>query len=144
MFKVICGSDMDMILNHFFVFWEPKTSNFTRHKFLDLFFSFCFLMTTKLMSIFQTFVPQYITVRQVPYTGLKSHFSCFISSKWQERWSSFRDNKLFKIKPSLSKPAFRKSSKEEVVLSRLRIGHTYFSHSYILRLLCQTHLDRLY
>ena len=28
---------------------------------------------------------------------------------------------------------FRNSRKEEVVLSRLRIGHTYFSHSYILR-----------
>ena len=26
-----------------------------------------------------------------------------------------------------------RSRKEEVVLSRLRIGHTYFSHSYILR-----------
>ena len=30
-------------------------------------------------------------------------------------------------------PGFRRSRKEEVVLSRLRIGHTYFSHSYILR-----------
>ena len=28
---------------------------------------------------------------------------------------------------------FRNSRKEEVVLSRLRIGHTYFTHSYILR-----------
>ena len=40
------------------MFWEPNTSNFTRHTFLDLFF-YLFLMTTKLMSIFQTFVPQY-------------------------------------------------------------------------------------
>ena len=53
-------------------------------------------------------------------------------------------------------PGFRNSRKEEVVLSRLRIGHTYFSHSYILRqedppecksmsgdLLCQTHFNRL-
>ena len=30
-------------------------------------------------------------------------------------------------------PGCRRSRKEEVVLSRLRIGHTYFSHSYILR-----------
>ena len=30
-------------------------------------------------------------------------------------------------------PAFRKSRKEEIVLSRLGIGHTYFPHSYILR-----------
>ena len=78
---------------------------------------------------------QDITASQVPYTDLKSHINHFISSKWQERWSSCRDNKLFQIKPTLGEwpPGFRRSRKEEVVLSRLRIGHTYFSHSYILR-----------
>ena len=78
---------------------------------------------------------QDITASQVPYTDLKSHIKHFISSKWQERWSSCRDNKLFQIKPTLGEwpPGFRRSRQEEVVLSRLRIGHTYFSHSYILR-----------
>ena len=38
LFKLICESDIDMILNHFCVFWKPNTSNFTRHKFLDLVF----------------------------------------------------------------------------------------------------------
>ena len=46
------------------------------------------------------------------------------------RASSCRDNKLFKIKPTVTlgewPPGFRKSRKEEVVLSWLRIGHTYF------------------
>ena len=44
-------------------------------------------------------------------------------------------NTLFKIKPTLGEwpPCFRNSRKEEVVLSRLRISHTYFSHSYIIR-----------
>ena len=39
----------------------------------------------------------------------------------------------FQIKPTLGgwPPGVRKSRKEEVVLSRLRIRHTYFSHSYI-------------
>ena len=78
---------------------------------------------------------QDITASQVPYTDLKYHINRFISSKWQERWSSCRDNKLFQIKPTLGEwpPGFRRSRKEEVVLSRLRIGHTYFSQSYILR-----------
>ena len=78
---------------------------------------------------------QDITASQVPYTDLKSHINHFISSKWQERWSSCRDNKLFQVKPTLGEwpPGFRRSRKEEVVLSRLRIGRTYFSHSYILR-----------
>ena len=76
-----------------------------------------------------------ITASQVPYTDLKCHINHFISNKWQEHWSSCPDNKLFKIKPTLgeSPPGFRNSRKEEVVLSRLRIGHAYFSHSYILR-----------
>ena len=69
------------------------------------------------------------------YTDLKPHSNSFIANKWQERWSSCPDNKLFKIKPTLGVwfSGFRNYRKEEVVLSRLRIGHTYFSHSYILR-----------
>ena len=76
-----------------------------------------------------------ITASQVPYTDLKPHMHPFIANKWQERWSSCPDNKLFKIKPTLGvwSSGFINSRKGEVVLSRLRIGHTYFSHSYILR-----------
>ena len=76
-----------------------------------------------------------ITASQVPNTDLKPHINSFIGNKWQERWSSCLDNKLLKIKPTLGvwPSGFRNSRKEEVVLSRLRIGHTYFSHSYILR-----------
>ena len=78
---------------------------------------------------------QDITASQVPYTDLKSHINFFISSKWQERWSSCHANKLLQIKPTLGEwpPGCRRSRKEEVVVSRLRISHTYFSHSYILR-----------
>ena len=76
-----------------------------------------------------------ITASQVPYTDLKCYINHFISNKWQERWSSCANNKLFKIKSTLGvwPPGFRNSRKEEVVLSRLRIGHAYISHSYILR-----------
>ena len=34
--ELICGSDMNMMLNHFCVFLYPDTPNFTRPKFLDL------------------------------------------------------------------------------------------------------------
>ena len=63
---------------------------------------------------------------QVPYTDLKCQINHFISNKWQERWSSCPENKLFKIKPTLGEwpPSFRNYRMEEVVaLSRLRIGH---------------------
>ena len=42
-----------------------------------------------------------ITSSQVPYTDLKPHINYFVSNKWQERCSSYPDNKLFKIKPTL-------------------------------------------
>ena len=60
-----------------------------------------------------------ITASQVPYTDLKPHINSFIANKWQERWSSCPDNKLFKSKPTLGvRPSgFRHSRKEEVVLS---------------------------
>ena len=61
LFKLICGSDIDMIRNNFCVFLLPKTSNFTRNMFLGT-FKICFLKITKFSSIFQTFVPQYIIV----------------------------------------------------------------------------------
>ena len=76
-----------------------------------------------------------ITYSLVPYTDLKPSINSFILGKWQERWSSCHENKLLKIKPTLVEwtPAFRNSRREEVILSRLRIGRTYFSHWFILR-----------
>ena len=67
-----------------------------------------------------------ITNSLVPYTDLKPSINSFILGKWQERWSSCHENKLLKIKPTLGEwtPAFRNSRREEVILSRLRIGHS--------------------
>ena len=44
-------------------------------------------------------------------------------------------NKLFKIKPVIgqSQPVVRNVGLEEVVLARLRIGHTRITHSYLLK-----------
>ena len=52
----------------------------------------------------------------------------------QYRWSNNTYNKLLEIKPILGewKQSFRKSQKEEVVLSRLRIGHVRITHSCLL------------
>ena len=76
-----------------------------------------------------------ITASQVTYTDLKPHINSFIANKWQERWSSCPDNKLFKIKPTLSvwPSGFRNSHKEEVVLSWLTIGPTYFTHTFYVK-----------
>ena len=50
-------------------------------------------------------------------------------------WDTAVNNKLHSIKPVLSewRPAYRMDRKEEVVLTRLRIGHSYATHSYLLK-----------
>ena len=61
--------------------------------------------------------------------------SSFILSQWQQAWEAQAHNKLRELKPTL-KPwpsSSRKNRHEEVVLCRLRIGHTYATHGYLLR-----------
>ena len=73
---------------------------------------------------------------KIPFTDFKHVINKYIWNKWQERWDSFhQSNKLYIIKPTLGvwRPGFRQNRKEEVVLSRIRIGHAYFSHSFLLR-----------
>ncbi|PJE78782.1 Ribonuclease H [invertebrate metagenome] len=71
---------------------------------------------------------------KIPYTDFKPIISSAIQSKWQQRWSLETSNKLFKVQPKLktSKPS-RKDRREEIVLSRLRTGHTYPTHSFLLK-----------
>ena len=56
-------------------------------------------------------------------------------NKWQLVWNTAVDNKLHSIKSILGewRPAFRTDRKEEVVLARLRIGHSFITHSYLLK-----------
>ena len=71
---------------------------------------------------------------RVPYTDLKPTSNKFFYTKWQQQWSNNIHNKLFQIQPTLGewRPASRKSRREQVVISRLRIGHTRLTHSFIL------------
>ena len=50
-------------------------------------------------------------------------------------WNAAVLNKLHSIKPSLGEwqPNYRIDSKEEVTLARLRIGHTFITHSFLLK-----------
>ena len=83
----------------------------------------------------------------IPYTDLKLKINNFLHKKWQQRWNRNTSNKLFQVKPFLGEwhPAFRKSRKEQVTITRLRIGHSRLTHSFILKqeqqpqcLTCQT------
>ena len=54
-----------------------------------------------------------------PYTDLKPQINKFFLTKWQQCWNNNINNKFFQIKPTLGewRPAFRKSRKEQVIIS---------------------------
>ena len=71
----------------------------------------------------------------ISYTDLNPQINKFFLTKWQQCWNNIINNKLCKIKPTLGewRPAFRKSRKEQVVISRLRICQTSLTHSFVLK-----------
>ena len=58
----------------------------------------------------------------------------FLNSRYQETWNHCLGNTLYAIKPYLSywSSSSRRFRREEVVLCRLRTGHTYATHGYLL------------
>ena len=55
-----------------------------------------------------------------------------ISSLWQERWDEEVDNKLHVIMPQIDEKYYSgcTNRKDEVIINRLRIGHTRLTHSF--------------
>ena len=51
---------------------------------------------------------------------------------WQREWDTAVNNKLHATKPLIGEQpsAYRSVCRDEVVLSRLRLGHSYLTHSY--------------
>ena len=72
---------------------------------------------------------------KLPYTDFKPIINKYLYNKWQSVWDTAVDNKLLSIKSILSewRPAYRMDRKEEEVVTRLRIGHSYATHSYLLK-----------
>ena len=72
---------------------------------------------------------------KLPYTGFKPAINKYLLNKWQLVWNTVVDSKLRSIKAILGelRPAFRADRKEEVVLARLRISHSFITHSYLLK-----------
>ena len=71
----------------------------------------------------------------LPYSDFKPCITKYLFNKWQTSWNDAVQNKLHTLKPVLGewKHSCRADRKEEVVLARLRIGHTHITHSFILK-----------
>ena len=74
---------------------------------------------------------------RVPFNDFKPLINNFIKNVWQQSWSdpANQTNKLFTIKPDLGEwlPGLRTNRREEIILARLRIGHSHITHSYLLK-----------
>lgn len=76
---------------------------------------------------------QEITPISIPYTDKFPHIKLYLRQTWQEDWNSKVDNKLKRIKPILGPPyLIQTCRKDQVVINRIRIGHSRLSHSFLM------------
>ena len=71
---------------------------------------------------------------KIPFSNFKPSINKYILEEWQTSWNNSIGNKLREIKPTIGEhqSVVRNLRKEEVVLARLRLGHTRVTHSYLL------------
>ena len=71
---------------------------------------------------------------KIPFCNFKPSINKHILDQWQTSWNNSIGNKLLVIKPTVGEhqSVVRNIRKEEVVLARLRLGHTRVTHAYLL------------
>ena len=76
-----------------------------------------------------------ITYIVIPHTDFKVNINKYIRLKWQSIWDTFPNNKLHITQPNAGHDinTFFGKRREEIVLARARIGHTYITHKYLLK-----------
>jgi hypothetical protein len=72
---------------------------------------------------------------KIPHSDFKCLINPHIKKKWQTEWDAKIENKLHPIQPTLGvwAHAYRQSRHEELILARLRIGHSYVTNAYLLK-----------
>ena len=71
----------------------------------------------------------------ISYTDAYQYISQYVRDLCQSEWDTAVNNKLHVIKPLIGEQlsAYRSIRKHEVILSRLKLGHCYLTHSYLLK-----------
>ena len=69
---------------------------------------------------------------ELPCTDVFMKIQPFVSSLWQERWDKEVGNKLHAIMPQIDEKYYSgcTNRKDEVIINRLRIGHTSLTNSF--------------
>jgi hypothetical protein len=70
----------------------------------------------------------------IPYTDIKPFIVKYILKRWQDSWDQQIHNKLREMQSLVGKTprSYGQNRKEQVVLTRCRIGHNILAHSYLL------------
>ena len=80
---------------------------------------------------------KYLLVDFVPFSDAKPLTAKYVYQIWQKEWdeTGLVSNKFYEILPKLQDKliSFCNTRKENTVLNRLHIGHSYLTHSFILR-----------
>ena len=72
---------------------------------------------------------------RIPHSDLKPLIFNHIKTKWQQEWDNQPATKLYHITPSVGKApqSHAGSRRDQVVLTRCRIGHSYLTHVCLLK-----------
>ena len=75
-----------------------------------------------------------VTDFKIPFNNFKPFINKYVCDKWQTLWDETPFNKLKEIEPIVNHHRLvpKLSRREEIVLARLRIGHTRVTHSCLL------------
>ncbi len=70
----------------------------------------------------------------LPYSDFRPYIWKYIRSQWQLFWDTQTGNKLHEIHPKIGlwKSSLQLSRKDQVLLTRCRIGHSRLTHSFLL------------
>ncbi|GBN60340.1 hypothetical protein AVEN_83707-1 [Araneus ventricosus] len=72
------------------------------------------------------------TASTIPVNDLKKYIKQLLFFKWQGQWTLDTGNKLLTVKPVVEFWPSLKSRKADTILTRLRVGHTRFTHRHLL------------
>ena len=74
------------------------------------------------------------TTSVIPYSDFKPVINSYVAAKWQKSWDAEANNELHQIQLRVgSAKVYCLPRRDEQIIHRLRIGHTHFTHSYLLK-----------
>ena len=74
-----------------------------------------------------------VTDMFIPHSDYKESINKYVVALWREYWSYQRDNKLFRIGATIgTTQPLEPTIREDTIIRRLRMGHTYYTHSYLM------------